>query len=192
MSSSAARVPRLIIIGGPNGSGKTTLSEFLRSLGLIQAFVNADIIAQGLSVTGEGASEIQAGRAMLGRIQQLLEERADIAFETTLSGKSWQSLIKKAKKLGYEIFIYFLTIDTPEKAFLRVENRYKEGGHFIPKDTVTRRYYRAHSAFWNTYRLLADEWTVFDNSEALSIEFLSKDSQDSENLNEFLRRTKHG
>lgn len=181
-------VPRLVIIAGPNGSGKTTLSEFLREHSIISTFLNADIIAQGLSVSGEGASEIQAGKAMLKRIHGLLQQRADFAFETTLSGKTWMSVIKDAKRAGYEVFIYFVTIDSPQKTFARVCSRFQEGGHFIPETTVFRRYFRSHTLFWNVYRHLVDEWTVFDNSDNNSVVLLSKDSVDSKNEAIFLKR----
>lgn len=181
-------VPKFVIIAGPNGSGKTTLSEFLREHSIISTFLNADIIAQGLSVSGEGASEIQAGKAMLKRIHGLLQQKLDLAFETTLSGKTWISVIKQAKRSGYEVFIYFVTIDSPQKTFARVCARFKEGGHFIPESTVYRRYFRSHALFWNVYRHLVDEWTVFDNSANNSVILLSKDSIDAKSEVIFLNR----
>lgn len=183
-----SKIPKLVIIGGPNGSGKTTLSEFLKEHSIISTFLNADIIAQGLSVSDDGASEIQAGKAMLSRVQVLLEHRSDIALETTLSGMTWTSIIKKAKISGYEVFIYFVSIDSPEKAFERVCLRHKEGGHFIPETTVHRRYYRSHIRFWNIYRHIVDEWTIFDNSANSSVILLNKDNIDIKNEQLFLKR----
>lgn len=42
--------PSIVVIGGPNGAGKTTISRAVLAdtLGM-KHFVNADVIAQGLS-----------------------------------------------------------------------------------------------------------------------------------------------
>ncbi len=46
----AKRKPRCIVIAGPNGAGKTTFAkEFLPNEAKVLHFVNADLIAAGLS-----------------------------------------------------------------------------------------------------------------------------------------------
>src|SRR5258708_5946072 len=79
-----------ILIAGPNAAGKTTFArEYLPKVaGLIQ-FVNADLIAQGLSPLDPPLAAISAGRLVLWEINRLASERADFAFESTLSGLSY-------------------------------------------------------------------------------------------------------
>lgn len=72
-------VPELTIIAGPNGCGKSTLAEILQSTGLIRHFINADTIAKGIGNTPK--SDIEAGRILLERITDLLNEGDDLAFE---------------------------------------------------------------------------------------------------------------
>src|SRR5690606_39694514 len=48
-------------------------------------FVNADNIAAGLSPFNVEGVAFEAGRLMLHRINELLDENADFAFETTLA-----------------------------------------------------------------------------------------------------------
>ncbi len=56
--------PNLYIIAGPNGAGKTTFAnQFLPNYAECREFVNADLIAGGLSPFLPERAEIQAGRS---------------------------------------------------------------------------------------------------------------------------------
>jgi len=78
--------PRCIIIAGPNGAGKTTFArEFLPKDEGVTHFVNADLIAGGLSPLRPEIAAMTAGRIFLTELDRLAKARADFAFETTLS-----------------------------------------------------------------------------------------------------------
>jgi predicted ABC-type ATPase len=97
-------MPNLYIIAGCNGAGKTTTSfTVLPEMLNCKEFVNADEIARGLSPFQPETDSFQAGRIMLGRINELLQEGKDFAFETTLSTLSYVSLIEKAKRKNYDV-----------------------------------------------------------------------------------------
>lgn len=102
-------MPSLYIIAGCNGAGKTTVSfTMLPEILKCKEFVNADAIAAGLSPFNVESVAFEAGRIMLQRIQQLMVEKEDFAFETTLSTRSYVSLIKKARTNGYKVtLLYF-------------------------------------------------------------------------------------
>lgn len=53
----------------------------------------------------------------------------------------------------------------PDLAVLRVAERVKMGGHFVPKDTIHRRFHAGLKNFFNLYLPLADSWQMYDNSE---------------------------
>lgn len=79
-------MPKLYIIAGCNGAGKTTASyTVLPEMLGCREFVNADEIAKGLSPFNPESVAIEAGRLMLQRMDDLLAEGADFAFETTLA-----------------------------------------------------------------------------------------------------------
>lgn len=83
-------LPKIIIIAGPNGAGKTTFArEFLPHEANCPVFVNADLIAAGLSPFAPERAAIQAGRLTLAAIAQHAARRESFAFETTLSGKAY-------------------------------------------------------------------------------------------------------
>ena len=83
---SSGRPPRIIIIAGPNGAGKTTFArEFLPNEAACLQFVNADLIAAGLSPFAPEAAALQAGRLMLTQISNHVAHRRSFALETTLS-----------------------------------------------------------------------------------------------------------
>jgi predicted ABC-type ATPase len=57
---------KILIIAGPNGAGKTTFArEFLPNEANCPVFVNADLIAAGLSPFQPETVAIRAGRIML-------------------------------------------------------------------------------------------------------------------------------
>jgi len=82
--------PIVVVLGGVNGAGKTTASRILLAETLkLVTFVNADMIAQGLSGFDPEAAAVKAGRIMLEQLKELAENRASFAFETTLAARSY-------------------------------------------------------------------------------------------------------
>ena len=155
----------LYIIAGPNGAGKTTASyTILPEIFECKEFVNADEIARGISPFNPENVGVRAGRIMLSRIQELLDNEDSFAFETTLSTKSYTGLIKKAKEKDYEIILLFLTLDSQELAIKRVETRVKEGGHNIPIEVIKRRFENGLDNLFNLYIPIVDKWIIIDNS----------------------------
>ena len=58
----------MVIIAGPNGAGKTTFAqEFLPNEANCPVFVNADLIAAGISPFHPETAAFRAGRPTLGR-----------------------------------------------------------------------------------------------------------------------------
>ena len=156
----------LYIIAGCNGAGKTTASyAMLPEILNCKEFVNADEIAKGLSPFQPEKVSFEAGRIMLRRIKGLLKEGEDFAFETTLSTKSYVSLIKEAKQLGYRVTLVFFWLDSSETAKERVKHRVLMGGHDIPEDVIERRYERGIQNLMTLYLPKVDYWMVFDNTK---------------------------
>jgi predicted ABC-type ATPase len=163
-------MPNLYIIAGCNGAGKTTASyTVLPEMLGCREFVNADEIAKGLSPFQPEKVAFEAGRIMLNRIRELMNLQVDFAFETTLATRSYTSLIREAKLLGYRIVIIFFWLSTEELAHKRVENRVRYGGHNIPPDVISRRYKRGILNFKGIYQKVADYWILVDNSQGESI-----------------------
>lgn len=161
MSSS----PAIIILAGPNGAGKTTISrEVLANTLGITEFVNADVIAAGLSGFDPDRAAFAAGRIMLARLRELAEAKASFAFESTLASRTFAPWLVRQKARGYEIHVVYSWLRHPELAVRRVKARVSRGGHHVPAEVVTRRYYRSISNFWKLYRPLAIRWLILDNS----------------------------
>ena len=105
-------MPKLYIIAGCNGAGKTTASyTVLPEMLGCKEFVNADEIAKGLSPFNPESVAIEAGRLMLQRMDDLLSEGSDFAFETTLSTRSYVKFIERAQAKGYFVTLLFLVAD---------------------------------------------------------------------------------
>ncbi len=127
-------------------------------------FVNADLIAAGLSPLDPSAAQVAAGRILLKELDRLSSERKDFAFETTLSGATYRSRLRKWKAAGYRIEIVFLKLSNVEVALKRIANRVAQGGHYVPESDVRRRFERGWRNFGSEYKELADSWAVYDNT----------------------------
>ena len=156
--------PNLILLAGPNGAGKTTASRDLLAGALgVHHFVNADEIAVQLG--GEHAA-IAAGRIMLERLRDLTDQRANVAFESTLASRSFAPWIRRLRDSGYTFTLFYFWIPTPEMAVDRVRRRIKLGGHSVPEADIRRRYHRGLANFFELYSPLATKWDFFDNTES--------------------------
>ena len=172
---------KLFIIAGCNGAGKTTASfALLPEILNCKEFVNADEIAKGLSPFQPEKVAIEAGRLMLHRIDELIDQQIDFAFETTLSTKSYKNKILIAKELGYHVCLVFFWLQDVELAKERVKQRVKEGGHNIDNDTISRRYTNGIKNFFEIYLSIVDEIMLFDNSSSKSDFIAEKKINNSE------------
>ena len=156
---------RILIIAGPNGAGKTTFAvEYLPNEADCPAFVNADLIAAGLSPFRPQDAAVRAGRLMLREIDGHARRGGCFAFETTLSGLGHARRISRWRDAGYRIQLVFLRLPTPEVAVARVAQRVAQGGHGVPESAIRRRFARGWRNFEHTYRDLADDWKLYDNA----------------------------
>ena len=157
--------PRVIIIAGPNGAGKTTFArEFLPQEAGCPIFVNADLIAAGLSPFDPERAALQAGRLTLQAIAQHVARRESFAFETTLSGRAYARQIPQWRALGYRVELFFLSLPSADMAVQRVAERVRQGGHNIPEATIRRRFEAGWRLLTEVYQPLVDRWVLFDNA----------------------------
>lgn len=158
----------LYVIAGCNGAGKTTASfTILPDILNCKEFVNADEIAKGLSPFQPEKVAIEAGRLMLERINNLIEEREDFAFETTLATKSYKNKITFAQAQGYRVVLLFFWLRKVELAIERVKLRVIEGGHNIDSETIKRRYKNGIKNLFSIYLPIVNEAMIFDNSDGI-------------------------
>ncbi len=157
--------PKIIIIAGPNGAGKTTFArEFLPNEAGCPVFVNADLIAAGLSPFAPERAALQAGRLTLQTIARHVAERESFAFETTLSGRAYARQIPQWQALGYRVELFFLSLPSADMAVQRVAERVRQGGHNIPEATIRRRFEAGRRLLAEVCQPLVDQWVLYDNA----------------------------
>jgi predicted ABC-type ATPase len=157
--------PHAVIVAGPNGAGKSTLApQLLVGEFDVPTYVNADVIAQGLSGFDPASAAIQAGRIMLSRLEDLRRERADFALETTLSGLSLRNTVARLLSDGYAVHLLYLWLSNPDASSGRVQARVRMGGHSIPEDALRRRFLRSVYNFDHIYRRITTNWLVYNAS----------------------------
>ena len=158
---------KIIIIAGPNGAGKTTFArQFLPQEANCPIFINADLIAAGLSPFRPDAAAVRAGRILLAEISNKVSQDESFAFESTLSGRGYARSIPRWRSAGYDVKIVFLSLPSPELAIARVAARVAQGGHDVPEDAIRRRFKAGLDNFRRIYRPLVDGWVLYDNSGA--------------------------
>ena len=156
---------KIVIIVGPNSAGKTTFArEFLLFEAECPVFINADLIAAGLSPFQPEAVAFRAGRVMLEEISAHVAASRSFAFETTLSGLTYARMIPQWRSAGYRVKLVFLSLGSEEEAIARVAMRVRQGGHDIPPEVVRRRFVSGMRNFRDVYRARVDFWQWFDNS----------------------------
>ena len=159
-------MPSLYIIAGPNGAGKTTfIKRFApRHLALLD-FLNADEMARGLSPLAPERAQIEAGRLMLERLRQFIADGKSFAMETTLSGRTYRLVLKRAKEAGYATHLDFLVLPNVEDSIRRVANRVIQGGHNVPEADLRRRFPLGLRNLFSLYRPFCDTWNVYLNAD---------------------------
>ena len=164
--STAKSMPQLIVIAGPNGAGKSTSApHVLRRALRVTEFVNADVIARGLSAFDPERAAISAGKIMLTRMHELADSRASFAFETTLASRTFAPWIASLLSQGYHFHLVYFWLPSPEMAIERVEARVRSGGHFVPTATIERRYLGGIRNFFELYQPLATSWRIYNNMD---------------------------
>lgn len=158
-------MPEVVVLAGPNGAGKSTAAPIVLQEALaVSKFVNADVIARGLSAFAPEREAVRAGRIMLNQIHALADRGESFAFETTLASRGFVPWLKKLKGQGYTCHLVFLWLNDERLAISRVKTRVEMGGHDIPKAIIRRRYHAGISIFFNLYRPIVDGWRFYDNS----------------------------
>ena len=156
----------ILIIAGPNGAGKTTFARnYLLNEADYSTFINADMIAEGLSPFNPERAAFAAGRVMLRMIDDYVRRGESFAFETTLSGRTYARAVSEWQAEGYWVTLCFLRLPTPEMAVSRVRDRVREGGHHVEEEVVRRRFDAGWRNFQQLYRNIVDEWVLYDASQ---------------------------
>ncbi len=157
--------PVCTIIAGPNGAGKTTFA--LQYLDKSTRFINADLIASGLSPLSPELQQMKASRLFLKELKEAIIRKEDFSFETTLSGKSYAKLVQELQEDNWEVNLIYLYLPSVEISLERVAERVKHGGHNIPAESILRRYPRSLKNLIGLYSPLCDTTICLDNSDEL-------------------------
>ncbi len=137
-------MPTCWIIAGPNGAGKTTFAmEYLPEVAHCAHFINADLIAAGLSPFAPERQLLAASRIFLREITERVQSDEDFAFETTLSGRSYLKLVDEIRRKHWRVELIYLALPSLQMSKLRVAERVKHGGHHVPTRELERRFLRS-------------------------------------------------
>lgn len=126
--------------------------------------MNADLIAQGMSPFSPESASIRAGRLVLREIAFFCQQKVSFGFETTLAGRSYLRLVRRLGRRGYNVHLFFLSVEAVDLTLSRIRERVLKGGHDVPEVVVRRRFDRSMRNFFREYQPLVDSWYLFDNT----------------------------
>ncbi|MBR0458318.1 MAG: zeta toxin family protein [Victivallales bacterium] len=169
-----SKKPTCYIVAGPNGAGKTTFS--LSSLSKITnctRYINVDEIARGLSPLDVASVQIKAGRLFLEMLKDLVAQRENFTFETTLSGRSYLQHIQRWQADGWRVILFFLYVPSAQLCESRVAARVAAGGHNVPGESIIRRYSRSIRNLFE-FAETCDRTFCLDNSSSRPVPIFEK------------------
>lgn len=163
-------MPTCWIVAGPNGAGKTTFAlEYLPGVAKCDRFINADLIAAGLSPFAPEKELIAASRIFLQEVAERIEQCEDFAFETTLSGRTYLQLIERLRSDGWYTALLYLALPSVELSKMRVAERVATGGHNISISDIERRFPRSLRNLFEQYSYRVDHCFCFMNDGSAPI-----------------------
>jgi predicted ABC-type ATPase len=170
----------VVILAGPNGAGKSTSApRVLRGALDVVEFLNADLIARGLSPFAPEQAALAASEVMLHRMNALAEKRISFGLESTLAARSLAPRLRNLIAKGYEFHLVFLWLSSADLAIARVADRVRLGGHHVPTETVRRRYHLGLRNFFELYQPIATSWKMYDNSQAGRMRLIASGGESS-------------
>lgn len=153
------------VIAGPNGAGKSTFVEnYLNRYIDCDEFLNADLIARGLSPFAPERQTLRASEIFLQRLDELESGKTSFALETTLAGRGYRRRIPRWKELGFRVNLFFIWLPSEEMAIHRVASRVAQGGHNIAIPDIRRRYDRGLRNLTTIYLPIVDEAWVLNGA----------------------------
>ncbi|MDT6287909.1 zeta toxin family protein [Enterococcus faecium] len=170
--SSGNEKPYYVVVGGVNGAGKSTIYQIqsLKRKELDTDRINADEILRSFGGNWKKQADINKSmREVLKEIKGHFKEGKSFHHETTFGGNPYPDKMRllNAKKLGYESFLIYIGLDSPERAIERVKSRVAKGGHGVPEDVIRKRYEFSVRNLAELEKYF-DNVSIYDNSDEFS------------------------
>jgi predicted ABC-type ATPase len=141
----------------------TSSTAYLPKIVHCSRYINADLIAAGLSPLAPERELVAASRIFLQEIENSVLKCQDFAFETTLAGKSYLKLVRRLQQLNWHVELIYLALPSVEMSKARVAERVAHGGHDIPVEAIERRFSRSLCNLLHEFSFVVDNCACFMN-----------------------------
>lgn len=151
--------------------------DYLAESSESKTFINADLIAAGISPLQPEIATRAASRLFLQQIQQCVAAQVSFAFETTLSSRGYLRLIRNLKQAGWQVELIYLALPSVRISLERVRERVAHGGHSILEDAIYRRFPRSLRNLLNEYAGLVDYTLCLMNDSEEPVTVFEQDTE---------------
>ncbi len=138
-------------------------SRFLQGAGYREASKPLAFANGRLSFGGVEVDSYLASVAADFLRQKMLANGISFTFETVMSHRSKIDILARAQAAGYRTYLYYVATNDPAINISRVRNRVALGGHGVPEDKITPRYYRSLDLLTDAIGCTNRAY-IFDNS----------------------------
>lgn len=162
----------MLIIAGPNGAGKSTFGkELLKNLNIQGkndiVYLNADECVKKLRLQHPEETQydldLRAVKEIDRAVIECIKAGQNLMIDTVLSTDKYQDDVFEAKRMGYTIGLFYISLYPPELSPLRIKERVAKGGHNVNHEKAIARYGRSHYQLkW--FAKEVDFFMAFDNS----------------------------
>ena len=100
--------------------------------------------------------------------QKILKQNYSFSYETVMSDLKKIDFLKKAKRAGYKIYLYYFATEDPLININKVKIRVEQDGHPVTEENIKKRYYKSLKNLKPAIRL-SDRAYLFDTSQKASV-----------------------
>lgn len=164
--SSARQRKSIYVIAGVDGAGKSSIAgQSFRQSGA--DYYNPDEAARRFRAANHSLSQTEANGAAwhegVRLLRRAIDQRLDFALETTLGANTIPRLLRQAANSGFDIYVWYVGLESLELHIARVKSRVARGGHDISEADIRRRYEHSRLNLIDLLPVL-HALRIFDNS----------------------------
>ena len=134
--------PQLLFVAGPNGAGKSTFSKELSEPGAVIFDVDKVVLRIEAQLPNMPKKQVyeEATQEFFKQATAAVKDNRHFTLETNFRDEGLADIVAQFKGYGYTTNLIYLTLESIDQSVFRVNQRVKNGGHFVDLKTIEQNY----------------------------------------------------